>query len=142
MPTLQGRIGYVRVILAASLCGVLLSGCDQAPTGTHTAHTEAAAAQTESIETIAAVVGCRPEISVTADELRTGSCKASQGEFRMATFTADEGQRAWLIQAREYGGNYLVGMRWVVVSEKLDVLRALRTKLGGTLEAGDQHAEH
>lgn len=131
------------LIILAALCGVLLSGCDEAhKNGAHEAHTEGVTAQPASIETIAAVIGCTAEIAVGAEELRTGSCKTGQGEFRMATFTADEGQRAWLTEAREYGGNYLVGKRWVVISESLDALRALRAKLGGTIEVGDQHAGH
>ncbi|MCZ4123725.1 hypothetical protein [Streptomyces sp. H39-S7] len=95
-----------------------------------------------SIQQIAAVLGCKAEIGVVATELRQGSCRTDQGEFRMLTFAADTGQRDWLTEAQAYGGIYLVGTRWVVTAQSREALTGLRATLGGTIQAGTQHGGH
>ncbi|WP_277436791.1 hypothetical protein [Streptomyces sp. SPB162] len=94
-----------------------------------------------SIQQIAAVLGCKAEIGVVATELRQGSCKTDQGEFRMLTFAADSGQRAWLTEAQAYGGIYLVGTRWIVTAQSREALTGLRATLGGTIQA-PEHGGH
>ncbi|APU43204.1 hypothetical protein [Streptomyces sp. TN58] len=92
-----------------------------------------------SIEEIATAIGCTAEVGVEADELRQGGCQTAQGAFRMATFAAQQGLRAWLDEARAYGGVYLVGDRWVVTTQSADALNALRERLGGSVETGTEH---
>ncbi|MEU3463945.1 hypothetical protein ABZ721_28840 [Streptomyces sp. NPDC006733] len=88
------------------------------------------------------MLGCTPVIGVVAAELRQGSCRTDQGEFRMLTFAADAGQRAWLTEAQAYGGIYLVGSRWVVTAQTREALTELRATLGGTIQAGAAHGGH
>lgn len=95
-----------------------------------------------SIEEIASAIGCRAEVSVEAEELRQGGCETGQDAYRMATFADDSGLRAWLAEARAYGGSYLVGNRWVVTARATEDLTALRERLGGALDGGSPHGHH
>jgi hypothetical protein len=83
-------------------------------------------------------------IQIDADEIRQGSCRESDadGRFILATFATDRGQREWIEGAKDYGGYYLVGRKWIVVGETRTVTAVLRTKLGGTLEEGTDHSAH
>lgn len=71
--------------------------------------------------------------------MRQGGCQAGQAVYRMVTFATEQGLRAWLTEARIYGGVYLVGDRWVVTTPSEEALTALRGRLGGSLETGDTH---
>lgn len=136
-----------RVLVA--LCGILLTGCAAhartpvtvaaVPTAVPTP--APASAGPASIQQIAAVLGCTADIGVVATELRQGSCRTDQGEFRMLTFAADTGQRAWLTEAQAYGGTYLVGSRWIVTAQSREALAGLRATLGGTIQA-PEHGGH
>ncbi|MET9323388.1 hypothetical protein ABZX75_24820 [Streptomyces sp. NPDC003038] len=136
----------VAAVCAALLCG----GCaghsaphDGAGTrGAETPEDRQAGTGPASIEAIATVIGCTAEVNVQAEELREGGCVTEQGAYRMVTFAAAEGLRAWLTEARNYGGSYLVGDRWVVTTPSADALTALRARLGGSLENGDAHDTH
>ncbi|MGW0366936.1 hypothetical protein [Streptomyces sp. NPDC002990] len=92
-----------------------------------------------SIEAIATAIGCTAEVNVQAEELREGGCVTGQDTYRMITFAAEPGLRVWLSEARNYGGSYLVGDRWVVTTPSAQALTALRARLGGTVEHGDTH---
>ncbi|MER5181444.1 hypothetical protein ABT009_24300 [Streptomyces sp. NPDC002896] len=93
---------------------------------------------TGSLEHLAGEVDCKPDIQTDADELRQAICKNGDGRFVLATFATDRGQREWLNQAKDYGGSYLVGRKWVAVGEP-KVVTALRGRLGGTVETGASH---
>jgi hypothetical protein len=84
------------------------------------------------IEVIAGLAGCEPEIRIEADELREGVCRSRQADYRITTFPAEKYKEAWLDAASVYGGEYLVGPRWVVSAEARHLERA-RNKLGGTI---------
>ncbi len=73
-----------------------------------------------------------------ADTIRQAICKTSGGKYILATFATDRGQREWLNGAKDYGGYYLVGRKWVAVGEQKTVT-ALRGQLGGTMEEGSEH---
>ncbi|MFF0225582.1 hypothetical protein [Streptomyces sp. NPDC004629] len=96
---------------------------------------------TGSLESLAAEVKCAPDIQTDADEIRQALCKNRDGKFVLATFATDRGQREWINDAKDYGGYYLVGRKWVAVGED-GVVRALRGTLGGDLEAGTDHSAH
>lgn len=96
---------------------------------------------TGSLESLAAEVKCAPDIQTDADEIRQALCKNRDGKFVLATFATDRGQREWINDAKDYGGYYLVGRKWVAVGED-GVVRALRGRLGGDLEAGTDHSAH
>lgn len=59
-------------------------------------------------------------------------------KFILATFATDGGQTEWLNEAKDYGGHYLVGAKWVAVGET-KVVTALRGQLGGTIVEGRSH---
>jgi len=122
-------IGAVAVLTLAG-CG---SGGDQKAAVPETA--------SGSLEHLAAEVKCKPDIQIDADELRQGLCKGGGGKFVLATFATDRGQREWINTAKDYGGYYLVGRKWVAVGHQ-DVIADLRGTLGGDLEQGADHSAH
>jgi hypothetical protein len=129
-----GEMTLTRQLWAAAGAVALLtlSGCgfagDQA----------VAATATGSLEHLAAEANCRPDIQTDAAEIRQAICETDAGRFILATFATDAGQGAWLDQAKDYGGHYLVGIRWIAVGET-NMVTALRGRLGGTLEEGRSH---
>src|SRR5204863_5178301 len=82
-------------------------------------------AATGSLEDLAADVKCKPNIQTDADEIRQAICNNSDGKFVLATFATDRGQREWINDAKDYGGYYLVGSKWVAVGDN-GVVKALR----------------
>ncbi|GHB60274.1 hypothetical protein GCM10010347_32890 [Streptomyces cirratus] len=125
----------VAVLLTSLLCG----GCGTGHAKTRPAAVASPQASHVSVQDLAAALGCTAEITVDAEELREGACGAGAAGYRIATFTADEGQRAWLAESRVYGGTYLVGDRWVVTAASAEALAPLRERLGGKVETGDAH---
>ncbi|MDR3084350.1 MAG: hypothetical protein LBV60_26125 [Streptomyces sp.] len=121
--------------IGAAVALLALTGCG-GPDGD--AHDKAPATATGSLEDLAADVNCEPIIQTDADEIRQGICRNTDGRFVLATFATDRGQREWLNEAKDYGGSYLVGARWVAVGERT-VVTALRGRLGGTIEEGASH---
>ncbi|MFD5885647.1 hypothetical protein ACFWHQ_06605 [Streptomyces sp. NPDC060334] len=109
------------------------------PSATPATPAPSSTARPASLDQIAAALDCRPEITVDAEELKEGACGTGKEGFRMATFAADQGQRAWLDESRVYGGVYLVGERWVVTAASAEALAPLRERLGGTVETGSGH---
>lgn len=84
---------------------------------------------------------CKPDIQTDADEIRQAICKNTDGKFVLATFATDRGQREWINDAKDYGGFYLVGAKWVAVADQ-KVVTALRGTLGGDMEVGTDHSQH
>ncbi|MGW2571127.1 hypothetical protein [Streptomyces sp. NPDC001537] len=127
------------MLAVASAAGVLaLAGCG-------TADSDAAAkvptAATGSLESLAAKVKCKPDMQIDSDEVRQAICKTSDGKYVFATFATDRGQREWINDAKDYGGFYLVGRKWVAVGED-KVVKALQHTLGGEEEIGTDHSAH
>ncbi|MGV9253044.1 hypothetical protein [Streptomyces sp. NPDC003697] len=96
---------------------------------------------TGSLESLAARVKCAPDMQTDADEIRQALCRNSDGRFILATFSTDRGQREWINEAKDYGGHYLVGRKWVAVGDD-GVVAALRGRLGGDVENGTDHSAH
>ncbi|WP_420803122.1 hypothetical protein [Streptomyces spiramyceticus] len=92
-----------------------------------------------SLEQLAKKVECEPNIQTDAEELRQANCKTGDGRYVLATFATDRGQREWINEAKDYGGAYLVGRKWVAVGDK-KVVTALRGQLGGTVETSSHHS--
>ncbi|MFE9890056.1 hypothetical protein [Streptomyces scopuliridis] len=122
------------LVVLATLALVLTAGCagndEKAPTTPETA--------TGSLEQIASKAECEPNIQTDADELRQGNCTTDDGKYVLVTFATDRGLREWINEAKDYGGSYLVGRKWVAVGDD-KVVTALRGRLGGTMEAGSSH---
>ncbi|MFF1547700.1 hypothetical protein [Streptomyces sp. NPDC058291] len=122
---------------AAAAAALLLAGCSSGDK-------EVAVPQTAtgSLEHIAAEAKCTPDMQTDADELRQALCKNAAGKFILLTFATDRGQREWINGAKDYGGHYLVGRKWVAVGEQTSTVTALRKTLGGDIEEGTDHSTH
>lgn len=92
-----------------------------------------------SLEKIASTIGCEADVTVDAKELRQGACTTDRAKFTLLTFSANQGQDGWLAEARDYGGTYLVGTRWIVTAEPKGALDTLQAQLGGSIENGASH---
>ncbi|MGV9283323.1 hypothetical protein [Streptomyces sp. NPDC003730] len=123
------------MLAAAALAAVLtLAGCG-ADGGGEAAVPETA---TGSLEHLAVEAKCTPDLQTDADTIRQALCGKGDGKYVLATFATDRGQREWINTAKDYGGYYLVGRKWVAVGHE-DVVADLRGRLGGTLEQGARH---
>ncbi|WP_330340475.1 hypothetical protein [Streptomyces sp. NBC_00557] len=123
-------------LLPAAVAVLALAGCG-AGGGTKAVPPTA----TGSLESLAAEVKCKPNMQTDADTIRQAICTNSDGKFVLATFATDRGQREWINDAKDYGGYYLVGRKWVAVGDD-GVVEALRGTLGGDVEIGTNHAAH
>nr|WP_262387041.1 hypothetical protein [Streptomyces sp. TRM49041] len=91
-----------------------------------------------TLEQLAERAECTPDIQTEAEELRQANCSTKYGRYVLATFSTDRGQREWINSAKDYGGSYLVGRKWVAVAEP-EVITALRGRLGGEVETAAPH---
>ncbi|MFF5854305.1 hypothetical protein ACFY8B_01500 [Streptomyces sp. NPDC012751] len=126
-------------LTSALLCGtavLALAGC-----GADRSADPVPPTATGSLERLAAEVRCRPDMQTDADEIRQAICRTGAGRFVLATFATDRGQREWIDDAKDYGGHYLVGRKWVAVGDG-GVVEALRGTLGGDPETGADHHAH
>ncbi|MFJ9019184.1 hypothetical protein ACIRPU_04215 [Streptomyces sp. NPDC102259] len=123
--------------VAAAAAALVLTGC-----GSDGAEETVPVTATGSLEHLAAEVKCTPDMQTDADELRQALCKNADGKFILLTFATDRGQREWINGAKDYGGHYLVGRKWVVVGEETTTVTALRKTLGGDIEEGTDHSAH
>ncbi|MFF5160103.1 hypothetical protein ACFY3N_28435 [Streptomyces sp. NPDC000348] len=114
-------------VLALAGCGTGGDGADRVPP-----------TATGSLEHLAAEAKCEPNMQTDADTIRQALCGKGDEKYVLATFATDRGQREWLNTAKDYGGYYLVGRKWVAVGEERTVT-ALRSTLGGTMEEGSEH---
>lgn len=84
------------------------------------------------VEVIAGLTGCTAKIRIDADELRQGVCHTQEADYLITTFPEERYKESWLEAAAIYGGQYLVGSRWVV-SAQPKMLSGFRPALGGTI---------
>jgi hypothetical protein len=120
--------------LSGAVAILALAGCGSG--GEHEAAVPEAV--TGSLEHIAAEAECKPNMQTDADTIRQAICKKGEDKYVLATFATDRGQREWLNSAKDYGGYYLVGRKWVAVGQEKTVM-ALQSTLGGTMEEGSEH---
>ena len=133
------RLTREKLLAGAAVALLMLTGCGGGSGGkAATTEDTVPATATGSLEDLAAEVKCTPDIQTDADEIRQGVCKISGGKFILATFATDRGQREWLNGAKDYGGSYLVGAKWVAVGDQ-KMVTTLRGQLGGTVEEGASH---
>ncbi|MFJ2023344.1 hypothetical protein ACIODW_05930 [Streptomyces sp. NPDC087897] len=133
------RGSAVAVVLAGLL---LLTGCSaERPDGDGNGGPDRRApkpAATGTLEQLAEKAGCDPNVQTDAAELRQANCRSTDGRYVLTTFATDRGQREWINEAKNYGGSYLVGRRWVAAGDP-EVVTALRGRLGGTVETASPH---
>jgi hypothetical protein len=88
-----------------------------------------------TLKQLATKTGCeKPQVQTDAEELRQGVCKTDKGQYTVTTFSTDKGKAAWLEEAKKWGGNYLVGTRWVIAGNDPGVLQGFSEKVGGNIE--------
>ncbi len=119
---------------AALAAALVLTGCGADGDGESAVPVTA----TGSLEHLAAEAECAPDMQTDADTIRQALCGKGGEKYVLATFSTDRGQREWINTAKDYGGYYLVGRKWVAVGHE-DVVADLRGRLGGTLEQGVRH---
>ncbi|MFC4468327.1 hypothetical protein ACFPH6_27940 [Streptomyces xiangluensis] len=129
------RLTRQKLAAAGAVAVLALSGCGSDDGGDSASVPETA---TGSLESLAAEAKCKPNIQTDADTIRQAICKKGAEKYVLATFATDRGQREWLNGAKDYGGYYLVGRKWVAIGEEKTVT-ALRGTLGGTMEEGSEH---
>ncbi|MFE0475707.1 MULTISPECIES: hypothetical protein [Streptomyces] len=128
------RVTRPMLALSGAVAILTLAGCGSG--GGHEAAVPEAV--TGSLEHIAAEAECKPNMQTDADTIRQAICKKGEEKYILATFATDRGQREWLNSAKDYGGYYLVGRKWVAVGQQKTVT-ALQGTLGGTMEEGSEH---
>ncbi|GAB2326546.1 hypothetical protein AB0N20_29520 [Streptomyces griseoincarnatus] len=131
------RVTRPKLALTCAVAALALTGCGSGGHGQHTVPPTA----TGSLEKLAAEVKCEPDMQTDADTIRQALCKKGGEKYVLATFATDRGQREWLNFAKDYGGFYLVGRKWVAIGHE-EVVADLREKLGGTVELGTDHSAH
>ncbi|MFE4049981.1 hypothetical protein [Streptomyces sp. YIM B13518] len=119
--------------LTGAVAVLALAGC-----GSGGGEEQAPPTATGSLEHLAAEAKCEPDMQTDADTIRQALCAKGDEKYVLATFATDRGQREWLNTAKDYGGYYLVGRKWVAVGEE-GTVTALRGVLGGTMEEGSEH---
>ncbi|MFI0502013.1 hypothetical protein ACH3WN_04005 [Streptomyces albogriseolus] len=128
------RVTRPKLALTCVAAALALAGCGSGGHGEH----EVPPTATGSLEKLAAEAKCDPDMQTDADTIRQALCEKGGEKYVLATFATDRGQREWLNTAKDYGGYYLVGRKWVAVGEERTV-EALRSTLGGDLEEGSEH---
>ncbi|MFI9610390.1 hypothetical protein ACIHCM_01545 [Streptomyces sp. NPDC052023] len=130
------RLTRPMLALSGAVAVLALAGCGS--DGDQAAVPETA---TGSLEHLAAEVKCEPDMQTDEDEIRQAICEQGKEKYILATFATDRGQREWINTAKDYGGYYLVGRKWVAVGHE-NVLTELRGRLGGDVEVGTDHSGH
>ncbi|MCX4880317.1 hypothetical protein [Streptomyces sp. NBC_00847] len=132
------RLTRPMIAVAGTAAVLALAGCGS---GNSDAAAKVPTTATGSLESLAAKVKCKPDMQIDSDEVRQAICKTSDGKYVFATFATDRGQREWINDAKDYGGFYLVGRKWVAVGDD-KVVKALQGTLGGEEEIGTDHSAH
>jgi hypothetical protein len=124
---------HVAALVAA---GIAIGGCSAG-----SARTSAPAAVPMSLETLAKQTGCTVQVQTNAAELRQGYCKTGAGRYVLLTFPSDKAAKTWFTEARNWGGIYLIGARWIIVGTTQQ-LQGFRVQVGGEITPGDDHGGH
>ncbi|TDB84222.1 hypothetical protein E1264_25435 [Actinomadura sp. KC216] len=124
--------------LSVSLALTSAAGCSAISDATSGGEDEGKVARPASLAQLAEQTSCSLTGQRKVKDLEQGNCKTAQGRYVLLSFTTDQGMNTWLHEAKPWGGVYLVGARWVVVSQE-QTLQTLRKDLGGKIVHGDNH---
>ncbi|MFG2086073.1 MULTISPECIES: hypothetical protein [unclassified Spirillospora] len=118
---------------AAALTLPLAAGCGGADAS------DGKSAKPASLKELAEQTDCSVTGKRKVADMEQGNCKNDLGQYVLLSFTTDKNMNAWLEEAKPWGGVYLVGARWVVVSKE-KTLQTIRKDLGGKIVHGDSHS--
>ncbi|MFI0407000.1 hypothetical protein [Actinomadura sp. 3N508] len=124
--------------LSVSMALASAAGCSAISDATSGGEDEGKVAKPASLAQLAQQTSCSVTGQRKVKDLEQGNCKTAQGRYVLLSFTTDQGMNTWLHEAKPWGGVYLVGARWVVVSQE-HTLQTLRKDLGGKIVHGDNH---
>jgi hypothetical protein len=129
-------LGLMRpaLLCAAAVALPLAAGCSDKSD----ASGKEKAAKPASVQELAQQTGCSLTGKRKVKDLEQGNCKTSAGRYVLLSFSTDQTMNTWLEEAKPWGGTYLVGPRWVVVSSDQTVA-SLRKELGGQVQHGRAH---
>ena len=94
---------------------------------------EPKAAKAMSLTEIADKIGCEPTNLAKNSEFQQAACMVSDKRTTILTFISNQKMYDWIEAAEGYGGAYLVGTKWVVISSQPETLDPLVDKLGGQI---------
>lgn len=134
-PGARGALGALGLLLALPLA----AGCSGSSTNASTAGQSKPGIE-GGLETVASTAGCaKPQLQDTKGSgFRHGVCRVGSDRFTVMSFTDQEQEKTWLHEAKQWGGTYLVGPKWVVVAT-MPTLQSLQEKLGGDISQGSSH---
>jgi hypothetical protein len=124
--------------VAAASAALLLGGCS----GDSGTASVAKTSKPPTVEKLASALKCKVDIQKKVDDYRLGACKADKTQYTFVTFKDNRAKRGWLDFSKDYGGTYLVGSRWIVVTDKPSKLGPIQAQYGGTVERGQGHGGH
>jgi hypothetical protein len=139
-PSLTTHVAARTTALAGSVLALaLVTGCGGGATPSKPVAAAGAGGAVSgppaTLKQLATKTGCKkPQVQTDAAELRQGVCKTDKGQYTVTTFSTDKGKADWLEEAKRWGGNYLVGTRWVIAGNDPGVLQAFSEKVGGNIE--------
>ncbi|SCK09957.1 hypothetical protein [Streptomyces sp. WMMB 322] len=133
------RLGRLALpALAAASAVALLGGCS----GDSGTAAVAKSSKPPTVEKLASALKCKADIQKKVEDYRLGVCKSGKTTYTFVTFKDNRAKRGWLDYSKDYGGTYLVGSRWLVVTVKPSKLGPIQAKYGGTIERGRAHGGH
>ncbi|TDB95418.1 hypothetical protein [Actinomadura sp. 7K534] len=92
-----------------------------------------------SLQELAEQTNCSVTGKRKVADMEQGNCKNDLGRYVLVSFSSDKKMNTWLEEAKPWGGAYLVGASWIVVSEQ-KTLETIRKDLGGKIVHGDDHS--
>ncbi|WP_070013329.1 hypothetical protein [Streptomyces abyssalis] len=123
------------VAVVAAVSTALVFGGDS---GTATV---AKSSKPPTVEKLASALKCKADIQKKVEDYRLGVCTAKKTKYTFVTFKDNRAKRGWLDFSKDYGGTYLVGSRWIVVTDAPSKLGPIQGKWGGTVERGKNHGQ-
>ncbi|QPP08405.1 hypothetical protein G4Z16_20620 [Streptomyces bathyalis] len=133
------RLGRFALPAVAAASAVLLLGGCSGDSGTVNV---SKSSKPPTVEKLASALKCKADIQKKVEDYRLGVCKADKTTYTFVTFKDNHAKRGWLDYSKDYGGTYLVGSRWLVVTVKPSKLGPIQAKYGGTVERGRGHGGH
>ncbi|NLU75745.1 hypothetical protein HCC61_24350 [Streptomyces sp. HNM0575] len=134
----RGAGRFVLPVVAVASAALLLGGCG----GDSGTANVSKSSKPPTVENLASALKCKADIQKKVEDYRLGVCKVDKILYTFVTFKDNHAKRGWLDYSKDYGGTYLVGSRWIVVTEEPSELGPIQGKYGGTVERGRSHGGH